>query len=121
MQNVRLRNRHGTMPDDVAEVLRKKSANVGRRFDSVQDIDVLLDVPHKSHRKGNETVVKITARIPRQEPIIVHGSDQEVVDQGQNIFFAIDQAFEALDQKLQRNKHRPSHQRLSDQGVLDEV
>jgi ribosomal subunit interface protein len=120
MQNLKLRNRQGAMPDDVAEVLRKKSANLGRKFEAIQDMDVLLDVPHKSQRKGNETVVKITARMPRQKPIIVHGTDQQVVDQGQNVFFAIDQAFEALDQKLLRNKQRPSHERLEVQGVLDE-
>jgi len=118
MQSLRLRNRHGELPDDVEEVLRKKSATLERKFESIQEMDVLLDVPHKSHRKGNETVVKITARIPRQKPIIVHGTDQQVVDQGQNVFYAIDQAFEALDQKLLRNKHRPSHERLDEQGVI---
>ncbi len=116
MQNLRLRNRHGAMPDDVAEVLRKKSASLERKFEALQGLDVVLDVPHKSQRKGNETVVKITARIPGQKPIIVHGTDQQVVEQGQNVFFAIDRAFEALDQKLQRTKQRPSHERLEGTG-----
>ena len=114
MQNLRLRNRHGDLPSDVEDVLRKKSAHLERKFDALHEMDVLLDVPHRSQRKGNETVVKITARVPGHNPIVVHGTDQSVLDQGQNVFFAIDQAFEALDHKLLRIKERPQHLRTDD-------
>lgn len=120
MQNLRMRNRHGDLPSDVEEILRKKSAHLERKFEALHEMDILLDVPHRSQRKGNETVVKLTARVPGHKPIVVHGTDKQVLAQGQNVYFAIDQAFEALDHTLLRIKEKPLHER-TDEHLTAEV
>jgi ribosome-associated translation inhibitor RaiA len=112
MQDLTLRYRHGELPAEVASVLRKKADRLARKYEELHHMDVLVDVPHRSQRKGNETVVRITAHLPKRKPIVVHGNDLDVVEQGQNVFFAIDQAFEALDHTLLRLKSKSSRPRV---------
>ncbi len=114
MRGLTLRSRHGELPASIQEVLEKRAERLQRKHEDLVGIDVVVDVPHKSHRKGNRCEVRITVKLPRLEPIVVRGNDQDKVEQGQNTIYAIDQAFDAMEQKLQRHKERPPRGRAEE-------
>jgi ribosomal subunit interface protein len=106
MSGLTWRVRHGTKPAEIEPVLEKKAERLQRKFEGLLDLDVVIDVPHRSHRKGNGIEVRINARAPGLKPVVVRGNDSSVGDQHQSVLVAMDEAFEALEQKLSRHKDR---------------
>lgn len=88
----------------VEAVVRQRVAKLERFFDGIISCHVMIDAPHRQHRKGNVYEVRIEVRVPGTELVVTHEPGN--VDAHNDIYTAVRDAFTAMDRMLRKWKEQ---------------
>lgn len=96
---------HNMDPSDFVEArVRERVAKLEKFFDRIVGCRVVIEAPHRQHRKGNLYNVHIEVRVPGTELVI--NKKPGNIHAHQDIYVAIRDAFEAMERKLAEHARR---------------
>lgn len=95
--NLKISGHHVEVTQALREYVRTKLERVGRRFDQVVDVDVVLKV-EKSSEKDRRQVAEAKLHLKGKDVVAEHADA--------DLYAAIDQLAEKLDRQVQRYKER---------------
>ena len=98
---------HGMEPDaHVEESVGQRVKRLEQFFGRIISCRVIVDAPHRHHRKGNQYAVRLEARVPGAEFSI----DKKPGDMNahHDVLVAIRDAFDAMERRLRRWKEEHS-------------
>lgn len=90
---------HGIDPSPAIEArVRERIARLERHFSRLTSLRVVIDAPHKHHRKGRHYAVRLEARAPAA----VFAVDQKPGDMNahEDVYVAIRDAFDAIERQI---------------------
>jgi ribosomal subunit interface protein len=90
---------HGVDPSEFIESrIRERAAKLERHFDRILGCRVVVDAPHKHHKKGQHYHVRIDLSVPGNE--IVVNRDPRAHTDHEDVYVAIRDAFDAAGRAL---------------------
>lgn len=99
---IRFRNFDPT--EELETDVRRKVDKLEQFFEPIISCRVMVDVPHRRQWSGNRYKVRIAVRVPGDELVVSRdpGDDQKLDD----VNFAVDAAFEAMEGQLDEYEER---------------
>jgi ribosomal subunit interface protein len=93
----------------IEATIRDKAAKLEQFYDRITSARVVVEVPHRQHRKGRLFHVRIDLRVPGQE--IVVSRDPSSHHESEDVYVAIRDAFDVAKRQLEdyarETRHRP--------------
>ena len=115
---------HNMEPSPAIEArVRQRVAKLEQYFGRITSCRVIIDAPHRRHRKGKHYAVRLEANVPNA----VFTIDREPgdVNAHEDVYVAIRDAFDAIENKLKRWKEthtgRPEVHAEPLQGLIEEL
>lgn len=91
---------HGLEGSEAIEgAIRERAEKLPQFFDRIQDCRVVVEVPHRSHKKGNQFQVKVDLVVPGEEMVVT--KDMQAGHPHEDLFVVIRDAFDALERQLE--------------------
>ncbi len=100
-QGLRVTFRHVEEPEDVQSFIYREANKLRKKFGEPLAFEVVVDRPHRSRQNGNRHDVRIRAKAPGRKTFFARG--REPNNYVQNVFVALEDAFNALEQKLRHS------------------
>lgn len=100
---------HNMAPSDgLSAAVRQQVARLERVYDHIIGCRVVIEMPHKRHRPGNNTPdVHVLLRVPGREIIVSHGQSHAANRKSANNAYAVlAEAFTATQQRLKDFRRR---------------
>jgi ribosomal subunit interface protein len=83
----------------IASRINQQFAKLYRFCDHIINCQVVVEIPHQHHHKGNPYHIRIKLTLPGEELIINQDSSDKL---HKNVYVAIREAFDAAQQKVKR-------------------
>lgn len=111
-------------PSDILEAnIREKAAKLDKFCDRIMSCRVMVEAPHKHHRKGNRYHVRIDLKVPNEEIAINREPSQH--HSYTDVYVAVRDAFDAAKRKLEdyteRRKMHVKHHDVPPPGEVAEL
>lgn len=91
---------HNTDPlPGVEEIVRERAARLERYCDHIMSCRVVIDVPHKHHRKGNQYQIRLDITVPGDEIAVTREAPEH--EAANRLPDAIKDAFDAADRLIE--------------------
>src|SRR4051794_34391993 len=87
----------------VAANIRQYVNRLQKYYSRLISCQVVVEIPHRHHHKGNLYQVHITMRIPGEEFVIKQ--HHRLAGKNRDLYVAIHEAFDAAKQMLEKPKH----------------
>ena len=97
----------------IEKEVQELAQRLGKVHPRIQQCEVVVDLPHHNHNKGNEYHIKIRLSIPGA-PIVVTSTTPKHGDHT-SLHNAIRDAFEAARRQLKQIRAKPRQQRVRNQ------
>ena len=95
---------HMYAPDGLDDIIREHVAQLEQRFGRIMSCRVVVEAPHKHHRKGTHYHCRIDLTIPRKE--IVVSREPPLNKAHEDVFVAIRDAFRVARRRLEEHSRR---------------
>jgi cold shock CspA family protein len=89
---------------DIERVIREKAEDLSKFFDRITSCRVMVEAPHRSHRKGIHYHVRIELSVPGKELVV--GRHPGHSDAHEDVYVAVRDAFRAARRELQNYASR---------------
>jgi ribosomal subunit interface protein len=90
--------------DAVESVVRQRVEKLERFYDGITSCIVMIDAPHRQHRKGNAYDVRIEARVPGTELVVANKPGD--VNAHHDLHIAVRDAFDAMERMVRKWKEQ---------------
>jgi ribosomal subunit interface protein len=102
----------------IEAAIREKAAKLEQFYDRITSVRVVIETPHRQHRKGKLFHVRIDLRVPGQE--IVVSRDPASHHEFEDVYVAIRDAFDGAKRQLEdyarETRHRPKTHEAPPEG-----
>lgn len=95
---VRITYRHMTSSESLDDFVTARVAKLERVYDGIVSCHVTLDKPHRHHRHGGHYRVGIVVLVPHASIVISRNATADA--RMEDLYSAIDRAFEEVDRRL---------------------
>lgn len=82
----------------IEEALRDRADKLSHLFDRIQSCRVVVEAPHKSHKKGNLYQVKVDLVVPGEELVVNRDTADDHAHE--DLYVVIRDAFDAMERQL---------------------
>lgn len=82
----------------VAAAIEERGAKLSQLYDRIMSCRVVVESPHRSHRKGNLFQVKVDITVPGEELVVNRDSGQDHAHE--DVYVVIRDAFDAMERRL---------------------
>jgi ribosomal subunit interface protein len=96
---LRITFRHMDPSPAVEEVVREHATRLERFFDHITRCDVIIDLPHQHHRKGNLFSVHVDITVPGSEIVVKRDPDEHHANE--DAYAAINEAFDVARRQVE--------------------
>ncbi|MDQ3262265.1 MAG: HPF/RaiA family ribosome-associated protein [Myxococcota bacterium] len=87
--------------DALSHVIREEADKLEEFYDKITSCRVVVDQPHKHHRKGKHFLVRVDLTVPGNE--LVAGKEENDDDSHEDPFVAVAESFRAVRRMLQEH------------------
>lgn len=96
---------HGLERSEALEALiLEKAEKLRLMHDRLQRIRVVIDMPHRSHSKGNQLEVKVECMLPGEDELVI-SRESELDAEHDSAFSLVREVFQAA-QRVVRDQHK---------------
>jgi ribosome-associated translation inhibitor RaiA len=92
--------------ESIEHAIRERAEKLPQFYDRIQDCRVVVEVPHRSHRKGNQFQVKVDLVVPGEELVVT--KDVQAGHPHEEVSVLIRDAFDAVERQLEAYAARQS-------------